>query len=94
MGWGLELLAIGILLVGTVYEVARRARSGESIAPFQLGPLLSSEAAAAEGHSWAPIVPGPLMSPTERWGPRPDRPIDEEAAKHENGGMTNPSYEN
>ena len=92
MGWGLELLAIAILLAGTMYEVARRVRAEESIAPFKLGPLLSSES-ADEGHSWAPIVPGPLMSPTERWGPRPDRPFDEEAAKREHGGMANPSYE-
>ena len=90
MGWGLELVAIAILLVGTVYEVVRRVRSGESIAAFQLGPLLSSE---AEGHSWAPIVPGPLMSPTEKWGPRPDRPSNDDATKCETGGMTNASFE-
>ena len=78
MGWGLELVAIAIVVIGTVYEVASRVRNGESIAPFNKGPLFSKQ--PAEGHSWAPIVPGKIMSPTRAWGPRPDRPTDNEAS--------------
>ena len=74
MGWGLEFVAIAIVVIGTVYEVASRVRNGESIAPFNIGPLFSKQSTA--GHSWAPIVPGKIMSPTLTWGPRPDRPID------------------
>ena len=74
MGWGLELVAIAIVATGTVYEVASRVRNGESVTPFNIGPLLSKR--SNTGHSWAPIVPGEIMSPTIKWGPRPDRLID------------------
>ena len=53
--------------------MARRVRNGESIAPFNIGPLFSKH---STGKSWAPIVPGKIMSPTQMWGPRHDRPTD------------------
>jgi hypothetical protein len=67
----MELVAVLIIVIGAVYEIVRRLRNGESIAPFRLGPYFSSQ--ATRGRPWELIVPGPLMSPNNLWGSRPDK---------------------
>ena len=77
------------MCIGGVYEIFRRIKAGKPIGLVKLGPLFNAE---AQGHSWAPLVPGPLLSPTEDWGPRPDRPSAEEELNLPKTGILNEAY--